>query len=84
MWRKFDGFSIYFRMVGESPWRHSIEDRQTCENAQTLMHIFDHTIKPILLYGSEICGTFNPSTIMWLFGGAIHWFQILPQRASRQ
>jgi len=23
------------------------------------IHIFDHTIKPILLYGSEIWGTFN-------------------------
>jgi uncharacterized membrane protein YcfT len=23
------------------------------------MHVFDHTIKPILLYGCEIWGTFN-------------------------
>jgi hypothetical protein len=27
-----DGLPIYFRMVGESPWRHSIENRQTCED----------------------------------------------------
>ena len=26
----------------------------------TSLHVFDHTIKPILLYGSEIWGTFNP------------------------
>jgi hypothetical protein len=27
-----NGFPIYFRMVVESPWCHSIEDRQTCED----------------------------------------------------
>ena len=27
----------------------------------TLLHIFNHTIKPILLYGSEIWGYFSPS-----------------------
>lgn len=26
------------------------------------LHVFDHTIKPILLYGSEIWGTFSPFT----------------------
>ena len=26
------------------------------------MHVFDHTIKPILLYGCEIWGSFNPFT----------------------
>jgi hypothetical protein len=25
---------------------------------KTILHIFDHTIKPILLYGSEIWGSF--------------------------
>lgn len=27
---------------------------------KTTIHIFDHTIKPILLYGAEIWGYFNP------------------------
>jgi len=27
-------------------------------NVKTLLHLFDHTIKPILLYGSEIWGAF--------------------------
>jgi hypothetical protein len=27
----------------------------------TLLHIFNHTIRPILLYGSEILGYFSPS-----------------------
>ena len=27
---------------------------------KTSLHVFDHTIKPILLYGCEIWGTFNP------------------------
>ena len=26
---------------------------------KTLLHVFDHTIKPVLLYGSEIWGTFS-------------------------
>jgi hypothetical protein len=26
---------------------------------KTILHIFDHTIKPILLYGSEIWGSFQ-------------------------
>ena len=30
-------------------------------NAKTIFHIFDHTIKPILLYSSEIWGTFDTS-----------------------
>ena len=29
---------------------------------KTSMHVFDHTIKPILLYGSEIWGSFNTNT----------------------
>ena len=29
---------------------------------KTSLHVFDHTIKPILLYGSEIWGSFNPLT----------------------
>ena len=30
-----------------------------CTNAQTITHLFDHTIKPILLYASETWGTIN-------------------------
>ena len=29
---------------------------------KTSIHVFDHTIKPILLYGCEIWGYFNPFT----------------------
>ena len=25
----------------------------------TFLHLFDHTVKPVLLYGSEIWGTIN-------------------------
>ena len=32
-------------------------------NAKTLLHLFDHTIKPILLYGSEIWGQFPPNKL---------------------
>ena len=32
-------------------------------NIKTSMHVFDHTIKPILLYGSDIWGMFNPFTM---------------------
>ena len=32
-------------------------------NIITSMHVFDHTIKPILLYGSDIWGMFNPFTM---------------------
>lgn len=31
-------------------------------DVKTTIHIFDHTIKPILLYASEIWGCFNPFT----------------------
>lgn len=31
-------------------------------DVKTIIHIFDHTIKPILLYSSEIWGCFNPFT----------------------
>lgn len=30
---------------------------------KTLIHVFDHTIKPILLYGSEIWGQFPPNKL---------------------
>ena len=30
---------------------------------KTLIHIFDHTIKPILLYGSEIWGLFPSNNL---------------------
>jgi hypothetical protein len=32
-------------------------------NVKSTIHVFDHTIKPILLYGSEIWGYFNPFSI---------------------
>ena len=31
-------------------------------NIDTSLHIFDHTVKPILLYGSEIWGLCSPSS----------------------
>ena len=31
-------------------------------SVKTSMHVFDHTIKPILLYGCEVWGMFNPFT----------------------
>jgi hypothetical protein len=31
-------------------------------NINTSLHVFDHTIKPILLYRCEIWGSFNPTT----------------------
>ena len=31
-------------------------------NVHTCLHIFDHTIKPILLYGCEVWGTFSPTS----------------------
>ena len=33
-------------------------------NIKTSFHIFDHTIKPILTYGSEIWGTFSSSKLL--------------------
>jgi hypothetical protein len=33
------------------------------QNVKSSMHVFDHTIKPILLYGSDIWGMFNPFTM---------------------
>ncbi len=29
----------------------------------TFLHLFDHMVKPILLYGSEIWGTINPFSV---------------------
>jgi hypothetical protein len=34
----------------------------TLPNITTLLHIFDHTIIPILLYGCEIWGYFSPAS----------------------
>jgi hypothetical protein len=31
---------------------------------KTILHIFDHTIKPILLYGSEIWGSFPAQKLL--------------------
>ena len=31
-----------------------------CPSIKTSLNVFDHTIQPILLYGSELWGTFNP------------------------
>ena len=36
------------------------------------MHIFDHTIKPILLYSSEIWGVFNPVSSKFRNGISLH------------
>ena len=30
---------------------------------QTFLHVFDPTVKPVLLYGSEIWGIFNPNKV---------------------
>ena len=30
-------------------------------NVNTSLHLFDHTVKPILLYGCDVCGTCYPS-----------------------
>ena len=32
-------------------------------NVSTFLHIFDHTVKSVLLYGSEIWGSFSPSKL---------------------
>lgn len=32
-------------------------------NIKTLLHLFDHILKPILLYGSEIWGQFSPNKL---------------------
>ena len=37
-------------------------------NVKTSMHVFDHTIKPILLYGCEIWGSFNTTTARFRHG----------------
>ena len=37
-------------------------------SVKTAIHVFDHTIKPILLYGSEIWGYFNPFTSKYRSG----------------
>ena len=29
------------------------------KNVDTILHLFDHTVKPVLLYGSELWGTVN-------------------------
>ena len=31
---------------------------------KTLLHVFDHTVKPILTYGSEVWGTFDPQKLL--------------------
>ena len=31
-------------------------------SVNTSIHVFDHTVKPFLLYGSEIWGALNPSS----------------------
>ena len=41
-----------------------------CLNNQ-FIHVFDHTIKPILLYGSEIWGSVNTQTAKFKNGGHI-------------
>ena len=48
------GLKAYFKLVKD------ILSFQPSVN--TSMHIFDHTVKPVLLYGSEIWGALNPSS----------------------
>ena len=48
------GLKAYFKLVKE------ILSFQPTIN--TSIHIFDHTVKPVLLYGSEIWGASNPSS----------------------
>jgi hypothetical protein len=31
---------------------------------KTLLHVFDHTVKPIITYGSEVWGTFDPQKLL--------------------
>jgi hypothetical protein len=31
---------------------------------KTLLHVFDHTVKPILTYGIEVWGTFDPQKLL--------------------
>jgi hypothetical protein len=47
--RKEDNLMVYYLM------------KQDLYN-NTSLHVFDHTIKPISLYGCEIWGSFNPTT----------------------
>ena len=37
--------------------------RAKADKIKTLLHIFDHTVKPILTYGSEVWGTFDPQKL---------------------
>lgn len=49
-------------------------------NIGTSIHVFDHTIKPILPYGSEIWGSFNTQTAKFKNGRQItldHFFNNL-------
>ena len=48
------GLKAYFKLVKD------ILSFQPSVN--TSIHIFDHTVKPVLLYGSEIWGALNPSS----------------------
>ena len=48
------GLKAYFKLVKD------ILSFQPSVN--TSMHIFDHTVKPVLLYGSEVWGALNPSS----------------------
>jgi hypothetical protein len=36
----------------------------TNDKIKAILHIFDHTIKPILLYGSEIWGSFPATKLL--------------------
>ena len=45
------GLKAYFKLI------QSFDGHKP--NIKTLIHIFDHTVKPVLMYGSEICGYFH-------------------------
>jgi hypothetical protein len=47
------GLKAYFKMA-------KIISTEYC-STNTVLHLFDHTIKPILLYGSEIWGSIDPN-----------------------
>jgi hypothetical protein len=45
------GLKAYFKLI------QSVDGHKP--NIKTLIHIFDHTVKPVLMYGSEIWGYFH-------------------------
>ena len=46
--------------------RQIVQKMNKHPSIKTSMRIFDHTIKPIILNGSEIWGVFNPASFKFL------------------